>query len=76
MKNKNLVLDTLFAGSVFFVLFILISLLFQKWPPYDNGTSLGEIVIQALVVSIVFSVVMFFYSKRRVKRHADKNNII
>lgn len=62
------------GGGTVFALFILISLLFQKWHLFNNDRSLAAIIIQALSVSIVYSLIMFFYSRRQLKkRQADKN---
>jgi Ca2+/Na+ antiporter len=73
MKHKDLLLNTVFGGCLFFVMFILISLVVQKLPPFDSR-SLADIMIEALVVGVVFSLVMFFYSIKRLKnRHSHKN---
>jgi Zn-dependent protease with chaperone function len=74
MKHKDLLLNSVFGGCLFFILFILISLVFQKLPPFDNQTSLADIMVEALVVSFFFSLAMYFYSRRRLKnRHTHKH---
>jgi hypothetical protein len=74
MKHKDLLLNAVFGGCLFFVLFILISLIFQKIPPFDSQGSLGDIMIEGLAVAVVFAVVMFFSSRIRVRnRHSHKN---
>jgi membrane protein CcdC involved in cytochrome C biogenesis len=74
MKHKDLLLNSVFGGCLFFVLFILISLVFQKLPPFDNQQSLADIMIEALAVGVLFSIVMYVSSRIRLKnRHSHKN---
>ena len=74
MKHKDLLLNSVFGGCLFFVLFILISLVFQKIPPFDNQGSLADIMIEALVIGVLFSLVMYVSSRIRLKnRHSHKN---
>jgi hypothetical protein len=57
-----------------FVLFISISLLFQKWNLFDfNNRSLKNIIIEALIVSAVYALIMFFYAKRLRERKRIKS---
>ena len=74
MKHRDLLLNSVFGGCIFFVLFVLISLLFQKLPPFDSSRSLTDIMIGALVSSIIFSLVMYSYSKMRLKKRREHKN--
>ena len=57
-----------------FVLFSSISLLFQKWNLFDfNNRSLKNIIIEALIVSAVYALIMFFYAKRLRERKRIKS---
>lgn len=74
MKNRNLLLNYFLGGCIVFVVFILVSILFKKWNLFDfNTRSLKNIIIEALIVSIVWSVVMFFSRNRLKNRQTDKN---
>lgn len=74
MKQKDLLLNSVFGGCLFFVLYILISLVFQKVPPLDNQQSLSDIMIEALIVGVLFSLVMYVSSRIRLKnRHGHRN---
>jgi membrane protein CcdC involved in cytochrome C biogenesis len=74
MKHKDLLLNAVFGGCLFFVLYILISLVFQKLPPFDTQSSLADIMIEALAVGVLFGLVMYFSSRIRLKnRHSHKN---
>jgi predicted tellurium resistance membrane protein TerC len=74
MKNENLLLKTCIGGCMLFVLFISISLLFQKWNLFDfNNRSLKNIIIEALIVSAVYALIMFFYAKRLRERKRIKS---
>ena len=69
MKNKSLFLNHLLGGCIFFVLFVLVFLLFQKWDLFDlYNRSFKSIIIEAIVISVVFSVFMFLYSTTRLKK--------
>jgi membrane protein DedA with SNARE-associated domain len=74
MKHRDLLMNSVLGGCIFFALFILISLVFQKLPPFDSSRSFADILIEALVVAIVFSLVMYFYSKRRLKNRKEHKN--
>jgi hypothetical protein len=74
MKNKNLFLRYFLGSCVFFTLFIVVSVLFRKWNLFGfQDRLLGNIIVEALIVSSLYSVIMFFYTKNILKkRHADK----
>ena len=74
MKHKDLLLNSVFGGCLFFVLYILVALVFQKLPPFDDRHSLADIMIEALIIGVLFSLVMYVSSRMRLKnRHSHKN---
>lgn len=74
MKNKNLFLKVFLGSCICFVVFVLIFLLFQKWNLFDfNSRSLQSVIIEGVIVSVIFFVFMFLYSKNHLKkRQMDK----
>jgi hypothetical protein len=74
MKNEKLLLKTFLGGGILCMLFISISLLFQKWNLFDfNNRSLKNIIIEALIVSALYALIMFFYAKRIRERNRIKS---
>ena len=71
MKNrKNLYSGYLLGAIIFFVVFVLIFILFKRWNLFDlNKHSLESIVIEGIIASIIFSVLLSIYSKRYLKKN-------
>lgn len=69
MKSKNPILLYFLGGSITFVSFVLIFVLFQKWNLFDfYNRTLKSIILEALFISIIFSFIMFLYSNNRMKK--------
>jgi uncharacterized membrane protein len=68
MRQKN-ILNTFISGLVGFIVFVLVSLLFKKLNFFNfENRSFTNIVVEGLIVSICFSILLFIKLKRRIKQ--------
>lgn len=77
MKNQNLVLSVLIGTILFFIITVLLLLFFQKWQIFGvSNQSLKGIIFQQIITSLIFFVIMFLISKRRLEKKKNKSKII
>ena len=70
----NLYLKILLGSVTCFLTIVTLAVFFKRWDFFDlNNRSLQSIIIEGIILSIVFFVFMFLYSKSRLKkRQMDK----